>query len=115
MTLTALIVLAAGLATSGPGTAASARRSPAAPIGAVRDRSRDGVTCTLRIVHAPEAIDAGMLAPQPARRGSAGSFDDGIVRDSVSPCAGATTRSAAGTGAEKRFSLHFVGAESHAK
>jgi hypothetical protein len=98
MTLSALVVLAAGLATAGTGAAsgvAPARR-------AARQPSRPEVTCSLRIVHAPEAIDAGMLAPAPVRLGSAQSYDDAIVRDSVSPCAGATTRRAAGSGGPQR-------------
>ena len=105
MTLSAIVVFAAGLATSGPGTAgsaAAARRGTAEPAAAARNRTRAEVTCTLRIVHAPRALDAGMLAPKPARLGNAEPFDDAIVRDSVSPCAGATTRRAAAAGAEHR-------------
>ena len=105
MTLSAMVVFAAGLASSGPGPAGSAapvRRGTAEAAAAARYRPRAEVTCTLRIVHAPGALDAGMLAPTPARLGNAEPFDDAIVRDSVSPCAGATTRRAAAPGAEQR-------------
>jgi len=105
MTLSALVVLAAGLAaasTGAPTPAAPANHGSAAPTEVARDRARPEVTCSLRIVHAPEAIDAGMLAPTPARLGSAQRYDDAIVRDSVSPCAGATTRRAAGSGGPQR-------------
>ena len=105
MTLSALVVLAAGLAAAGsgaPSPAASARRGSAAPAAAARDRSQPEVTCSLRIVHAPEAVDAGMIAPLPVRLGNAVPIDDAIVRDSVSPCAGATTRRVAGPGGRQR-------------
>ena len=103
MTLSAVVVLAAGLAaasTGGRAPAAPAKHGSAAP--AARDWSRPEVTCSLRIVHAPEAIDAGMLAPRPAQLGSARSVDAAIVRDSVSPCAGAPTRRAVGSGGPQR-------------
>jgi hypothetical protein len=103
MTLSAVVVLAAGLAAASTGAPIPAQKhGSAAPTGATRDRSRPDVTCSLRIVHAPDAIDAGMLAPTPARLGSVQGYDDAIVRDSVSPCAGATTRRAAGSGGAQR-------------
>jgi hypothetical protein len=102
MTLSAVVVLAAGLAASSTGAPPSAAPAKHRSAAADRDRSRPEVTCSLRILHAPEAIDAGMLAPTPARLGSAQSYDAAIVRDSVSPCAGATTRRAAGSGGPQR-------------
>jgi len=105
MTLSALVVLAAGLAAAAgpaPNLAAPAKRGSAAPMLAARDRSRPEVTCSLRIVHAPEGVDAGMLALHLTRLGNGVAAEDAIVRDSVSPCAGATTRRAAGSGGLQR-------------
>ena len=81
MTLTALLVLVAGL-----GGAEAPRLAPS-PVGAIATapagaeaRSGPRVTCTLRVVHASPKLDSAMVVRVPP--GPPG----GIVRDSVSPC-----------------------------
>lgn len=83
MTLTALLVLTAGLVAGKAGPAgppaAQAPEPPKASAARV-ERAISGVTCTLRIIRVPVSPDAGMLAPVPR------DVSDRIVHDSVSPC-----------------------------
>ena len=85
MTMTALVVLMTALAGDEGRPTADRATSP----------ERPEVTCTLRVVRVPPSFDAGILAPRPRRAGDAVVADDPMVRDSVSPCAGTTTRRAA--------------------
>ena len=89
MTLTALLVLVAGLGTADAGPASSGASAPRLqpPAGATEAAPPAGdrhtgprVTCTLRVVHASPKLDAAMVIRVPP--GPPG----GIVRDSVSPC-----------------------------
>jgi len=86
MTITALVVLMTALAAektepARPSVPAPEGQSAAAPRPATR---RPGVTCTLRVVHAPADLDAAMVVRLPVRPRDP---IDPIVRDSVSPCA----------------------------
>jgi hypothetical protein len=82
MTLTALLVLTAGLATgkAGPAVPFATQALEAQPPTATLERRLPVVTCTLKVIHAPAGLDAGILAPPPRN------VFDRIVHDSVSPC-----------------------------
>ena len=92
MTITTLVVLMAALAEH----ESAAGRSPTA--GAQHGTPREaqasaaGVTCTMRVVRLSPTFDAGILAPRPRVYGDALLGQDAIVRDSVSACAGTSTR-----------------------
>jgi hypothetical protein len=102
MTITTLVVLMTALAEQesapgrGPGPAA---RPPAA---ALSTASAPGVTCAMRVVRVSPSFDAGILAPPARTFGGVRVEMDGIVRDSVSPCAGASARRASQAGAGER-------------
>jgi len=92
MTMTALVVLMTALA------------GDEARLTGSRATSLEGpdVNCTLRVVRVAPSFDTGILPPRPRRAGDAAVADDPIVRDSVSPCAGTTTRRAARPGGLER-------------
>ena len=90
MTITTLVVLMTALADHKSGLA----QAPPA--------SRAGATCTIRVVRVAPTFDAGILAPRPKRFGDALVEDDAMVRDSVSACAGASTRRVSGAGTGER-------------
>ena len=92
MTMTGLVVLMTALAGDEGRPAAARATSP----------ERPGVTCALRVVRVAPSFDAGILAPRPRRAGIEAVADDPMVRDSVSPCAGTTTRRAARPGSVER-------------
>ena len=92
MTLTALLVLVAGLAASEAGSTlsrgpSSAPKPEAGPAGrnvtapaAPDQHPGPRVTCTMRVIHVSPEPDAAFLVRLPAQA------KDDIVRDSVSPC-----------------------------
>jgi hypothetical protein len=99
MTIATMVVLMTALADhrSGPARTLAPDGRPAA--GLAPSVARAGVTCTLRVVHVPPALDSGILARPPRHFGDAIAGDDAIVRDSLSPCAGVAGRRVSGEGA----------------
>ena len=96
MTLTTMVVLMTTLADPGNGPARTLAPAPALSV------ARAGVTCALRVVHVPPALDSGILARPPRHFGDAVAGDDAIVRDSLSPCAGVAGRRVSGGGTGER-------------
>jgi hypothetical protein len=79
MTLTVLLVLAAGLA-SRPGSSPSGAATGRGSAVPGPERARQQTTCALRVVHARPGQDDGILMRQPKQVG------DLMVQDAVSPC-----------------------------
>ena len=96
-TMTTMVILMTALADHR--TLAPDGRPAAAPAASV---ARAGVTCALRIVHVPPALDSGILARLPRLFGDAIAGDDAIVRDLLSSCAGVAGRRVSGGGTGER-------------
>jgi hypothetical protein len=98
MTMTTMVVLMTALADHSNGSARTLAPDGRPAADLAPSVVRAGVTCALRVVHVPPALDSGILARPPRHFGDAVAGDDAIVRDSLSSCAGVAGRRVSGTG-----------------